>query len=351
MSWFNAPPAAAPPPPPRQPAQYAPLPSSNARVAPPNRRPAAPRYEDSPPMEKRAPRGAATFNVIQAPSAEMALTNALIANERDWPGTQYVILNKNYPFSLKCVYPIIFTGILLTFYNRFSNQIPPGSLGTSRSIRQWAGLSQSGDTVQVASLDHHAMGAGIYLASLDLELAFWHEQSAPSTPPLKQEDLSRIFTNAYDGLLVSVGHLLVFDFNGVNFKAVVKGVGNINLDGDAAPGAIKMGIVTRETEINWMKDPSSSVKIQGSAKKLLSSLSDSMMTTDESIMIEHRLMRFSRPTSSLAIWESEDSIANSPQSSDELLPRVSSLPSSSRSWVFNTSRVSSSLDRRERERR
>ena len=219
-------------------------------------------------MEKRERARAGTFNVIQAPSAEMALTNALIANERDWPGVQYAIINQNYPFSLKSVTPIALCILPLTYSNRFSNQIPPGSVGTSRSIRQWAGLSQSGDTVQAAPLDHHAMGPAIYLASLDLELAFWHEQSAPSTPPLKQEDLSRIFTNAYDGLLVSVGHLLVFDFNGVNFKAVVKGVGNINLDGDGAgSGGLKMGIVTRETDINWMKDPSSSVKIQGSAKK------------------------------------------------------------------------------------
>ena len=272
MSWFNAPPAP-PPPPSRQPASYAPVP----RVAPPpSRRPQAPRYEDGPaPIEKqreRQPR-AATFNVIQAPSAEMALTNALIANERDWPGVQYVIINQNYPFSLKSVTRTSLRRLVLMHCNRFSSQIPPGSVGTSRSIRQWAGLSQSGDTVSAAPLDHHAMGASLYLSTLDLELAFWHEQSAPSTAPLKQEDLSRIFTNAYDGLLVSVGHLLVFDFNGVNFKAVVKGVGNINLDGDApAPGGLKMGIVTRETDINWMKDPSSAVKIQGSAKKYVSSL-------------------------------------------------------------------------------
>lgn len=48
--------------------------------------------------------------------------------------------------------------------------VAQGTIGASRLVRAWAGLSQSGDVVDVEPFDPQSAGSDIYLASVDLEV-------------------------------------------------------------------------------------------------------------------------------------------------------------------------------------
>lgn len=78
-----------------------------------------------------------------------------------------------------------------------------------------------------------------------------------------------MFRRAYDGLIVTVGQPLVFDFHGQNLRATVKGLHNLALEGKGAMSSShsRSGILTSQTEINFVKDPASAIKIKSSAKK------------------------------------------------------------------------------------
>lgn len=80
--------------------------------------------------------------------------------------------------------------------------------------------------------------------------------------------MAQIFLRAYDGLIFSVGQLLAFEFQGQNMKATVKGVHCHSLGGGGGSvGGGRMGVLNGQTECNFMKDPTSAIKIKSSAKK------------------------------------------------------------------------------------
>ena len=53
---------------------------------------------------------------------------------------------------------------------RTDNKVAPGTVGAAKLVRTWAGLSMSGDVVDVESFDPQSQGTDIYLASMDLEV-------------------------------------------------------------------------------------------------------------------------------------------------------------------------------------
>ncbi|KAK4692974.1 vesicle-fusing ATPase, partial [Phenoliferia sp. Uapishka_3] len=152
------------------------------------------------------------------------------------------------------------------FTTKVDNQVRQGTIGASRLVRTWAGLSQSGDVVDVESFDPNGLGSDVYLASIDLEIAFWFEKNA-TQEQFSADEMSKVFSRAYDSLIFTPGQLLVFDFHGQNLKAVVKGIHNLSLGDSAHGGGGKMGILTAQSEINFLKDPASAIKIKSSAKK------------------------------------------------------------------------------------
>lgn len=79
--------------------------------------------------------------------------------------------------------------------------------------------------------------------------------------------MTKVFLRAYEGLIFTPGQLLVFDFHGQNLKATVKGLHNLALGDGTHGGGGKHGILTGQSEINFMKDPASAIKIKSSAKK------------------------------------------------------------------------------------
>ncbi|GJN88243.1 hypothetical protein Rhopal_001208-T1 [Rhodotorula paludigena] len=192
------------------------------------------------------------FRVVEAPSASHALANRIVVNEHDWHGVPYVRIKGAFLYA-----------------TLFDPAIPQGAVGASRLVRQFVGLSQSGDVVDVEPFDPQSLGSDIYLAALDLEVAFWFEKNAPPGAQYSADELQAVFQRAYDGLVVSVGQPLVFDFHGQNLRATVTGLASLALDskGGAGSAAARTGIVTSQTEINFVKDPASSIKIKSSAKK------------------------------------------------------------------------------------
>ncbi|GAA5990739.1 hypothetical protein JCM10908_003214 [Rhodotorula pacifica] len=191
------------------------------------------------------------FAVVEAPSASHALSNRIVLSETDWAGTPYVAIKGQFLYS-----------------TMFDSKVAPGTIGASRLVRQFAGLSQSGDVVDVEPFDPYSLGSDIYLASLDLEIAYWFEKNAQPTA-YSADELQDVFRRAYDGLIVTVGQPLVFDFHGQNLRATVKSLHNLALEGkgNVSWGHARSGILTSQTEVNFVKDPASAIKIKSSAKK------------------------------------------------------------------------------------
>ena len=157
----------------------------------------------------------------------------------------------------------------------------PGTVGAARLVRQWAQLSQSGDVVEVEAFNPASTGSDVYLASLDLEvrprsiqgeflsahdgaqIAYWFEKNATGEQ-YDADQLMQVFVRAYNGLIFTPGQLLVFDFHGQNLKATVKSLHNLSLGGNSGG---RIGMLTPDSEVNFVKDPASAIKIKSSAKK------------------------------------------------------------------------------------
>ncbi|GAA5842585.1 hypothetical protein JCM3766R1_004865 [Sporobolomyces carnicolor] len=249
MSWFN-----------RQDPPQAPPPSSGysqvPRVAPPQRAPPPSSTAPSLPTRSHLPTGYSArggsqtrqFAVVEAPSASHALSNRIVLNQQDWGQTPFVIIKGQYVYA-----------------TMFDAAIRPGTIGAARLVRQYAQLSQSGDVVDVEAFDPNTLGSNVYLASMDLEVGYWFEKNAQPTA-YSADELQSVFVRAYEGLIFTSGQPLVFDFHGQNLRATVKGIHSLSLDGGAGQGA-RTGILTNQTEVNFVKDPASAIKIKSSAKK------------------------------------------------------------------------------------
>jgi vesicle-fusing ATPase len=96
------------------------------------------------------------------------------------------------------------------------------------------------------------------------QIGYWFEKNAQPTA-YSADELQAVFVRAYEGLILTVGQPLVFDFHGQNLRGAVKSLHTLALDGGAGQG--RTGIVTGQTEINFVKDPQSAIKIKSSAKK------------------------------------------------------------------------------------
>ena len=86
-----------------------------------------------------------------------------------------------------------------------------------------------------------------------------------------------MFRKAYDGLVVTVGQPLVFDFHGQNLRATVRSIASLGLEAAKnGGGSMRSGILTSQTEVNFVKDPASAIKIKSSSKKCVPLLSLSL---------------------------------------------------------------------------
>lgn len=191
---------------------------------------------------------------------QLVFSNALIVNPQDWPGTQYVLIDGQY----------VFTAIADP-----TGTIQPGQIGTANLQRRWANLSATGHYVNAEVYDPLAVGLGIYLAGLDLEVSFL--RSGTSSPEqFDVEEMSKNFLRAFDGHIFTRGQILVFEFHGFTLMIVVKGVnvveaGEINpRDGGgttASGSSMDKGILIAQTEININKAPDSQILLKASGRR------------------------------------------------------------------------------------
>jgi vesicle-fusing ATPase len=151
-----------------------------------------------------------------------------------------------------------------------TGSLPPGAVGASAVQRQWIGLSATGDTVTVTP------SAPAFLETLALEVGFL-QRNLEIAEQFSADDMAATFIRGFGGLVFTVGQISVFEYHGQNLKCVVKSVSVLELAaeqhrrGGGAPGGgagrTDSGVVMEKTDITFLKDPTSKIKIKSSAKK------------------------------------------------------------------------------------
>jgi vesicle-fusing ATPase len=144
--------------------------------------------------------------------------------------------------------------------------------------RQWIGLSITGDTVTVTSLPpppHPTAPA--FLETLAIEVGFL-QRNLEIAEQFSMDDMGATFIRGFSQVVFTVGQILVFEYHGQNLKGVVKSVSVLELAAEqrrgsagggfpASGGRSDSGIVMEKTEVTFLKDPVSKIKIKSSAKK------------------------------------------------------------------------------------
>lgn len=112
--------------------------------------------------------------------------------------------------------------------------------------------------------------APAFLESVTFEVGFWR-RNAQVEEPFSADEMASAFVKGYNGVLVTEGQPLVFDFHGHNLKATVKSLSLLELaeKQGGIPGmhAKNMGILMEKTDVTFMKAADSHIKIRSSAKK------------------------------------------------------------------------------------
>jgi vesicle-fusing ATPase len=143
--------------------------------------------------------------------------------------------------------------------------------------RQWIGLSTSGDTVTVTSLPPPPHpSAPAFLETLALEVGFL-QRNLDIAEQFSADDMAATFIRGFSHIVFTVGQILVYEYHGQNLKAVVKSVSVLELAAEqrrgggaglsAGSGRVDSGIVMEKTEVTFLKDPTSRIKIKSSARK------------------------------------------------------------------------------------
>jgi vesicle-fusing ATPase len=162
----------------------------------------------------------------------------------------------------------------MTFHSHDNTgKLLPGTIGASALQRQWIGLSAIGDetTVEPLPTPPHP-SAPPYLESIDIEVGFMR-RGAQATEVYNADEMTRNFVKAFNGIVFAPGQLLVFEFHGQNLKALVKGVGILELADEQRMGGQQgrrqdnMGILMDKSDVGFLKAGDSPIKIKSSSKK------------------------------------------------------------------------------------
>ncbi|KAN0140525.1 AAA domain containing protein [Lactarius tabidus] len=267
MSFFNRGSPSGPPPR-APPSPYSRLPDGSQSSLPPRPRPVPPRFDDPSGYEKRSidqrrpPSlgGNGVFSVQPAPSDTLALSNRLIVNPSDFRDGEHVLVKGEFPLTVK--------------YDD-TRRLPPGAIGASAVQRQWIGLSASGDTVTVTALPAPPHpSAPQFLETLTLEVGFL-QRNLDAGVDFSADDMGATFVRGFGGVVFTIGQILVFEYHGHNLRCGVKSVGLLELAaeqrrGGGAPGSTALmdsGIVMEKTDVTFMKETNSKIRIKSSARK------------------------------------------------------------------------------------
>jgi vesicle-fusing ATPase len=89
------------------------------------------------------------------------------------------------------------------------------------------------------------------------------------------DDMGATFVRGFGGVVFTIGQILVFEYHGHNLRCGVKSVGLLELAaeqrrGGGAPGSTALmdsGIVMEKTDVTFMKETNSKIRIKSSARK------------------------------------------------------------------------------------
>ncbi|KAJ7734028.1 vesicular-fusion protein SEC18 [Mycena maculata] len=223
-------------------------------------------YNDPPsaPFEKRGydrkappPRAGGSYNVESSPSNPLALSNRLVVHPSDFQQGEHVLCKGEFP---------------VTVIHDNTGKIQPGCIGANLMHRQWIGLAVAGDTIPIEPLPAQPN----YLQSLDLEVGFLRKTEVKEA--YAADDLARNFLKAFNGIVLTVGGLMIFDFHGQNLKVTVKSLSVLELAdqqrgggrgrSDFGPDPRSFGILMDKTDLTMMKSTEpNGINIKSSAKK------------------------------------------------------------------------------------
>ncbi len=118
-----------------------------------------------------------------------------------------------------------------------------------------------------------------FLETLTLEVGFL-QRNLDIAEVFSVDDMGATFVCEFDGVVFTVGQTLVFNYHGQNLRCVVKSVGVLELAAGqrrwGIPGATDepdggsrtdFGIVMEKTDVTFMKDPQSKIRIKPSTRK------------------------------------------------------------------------------------
>ncbi|KAJ9118952.1 hypothetical protein QFC24_005918 [Naganishia onofrii] len=188
--------------------------------------------------------GNGVYGIASCPTDALALTNRLVVHPSDFPeDAEYVRVKGKY---------------ILGIVRDNTGSLPPKTIGPSKPIRMWVGLSMQGEQVEVEV--YHPQN-GDWAGNVDLEVGFNNKKTV-TNETYDSEELSQVFINAFSNLPLTPLQSIVFDYKGQVMKATVRSVSTLEgVDGDT------MGIIMEGTEIQWFKDPGSAIKLKNSSNR------------------------------------------------------------------------------------
>ncbi|KAK0540655.1 transport between ER and Golgi ATPase protein [Tilletia horrida] len=210
--------------------------------------------------------GAGGFSIAPCPQA-LTLTNCVITNAQDWqPNTQYALINHRF---------------VVTVLPDTTRSVMPGSLGMGSIMRGWLGLS-TGAVVEASPYDPFAHGSpGTYVASMDIELN-WLSAAQATNETFDSDLMQAAFCQAFNNQIFTIGQRLVFEFHGTNLHASVRGITAIEGGGGKGAPAARSdkGILMSQTEITFLKEGGSTIKIKGGKNRQVLAAPNAILRPD-----------------------------------------------------------------------
>jgi vesicle-fusing ATPase len=123
--------------------------------------------------------------------------------------------------------------------------------------------------------------APAFLETFTLEVGFL-QRNLEIAEQFSADDMAATFIRGFSNVVFTIGQILVFEYHGQNLKGTVKSLSILELaaeqrrgglpggsggDGTLVGGRVDSGIVMEKTDVSFLKEPISKIKIKSSARK------------------------------------------------------------------------------------
>ncbi|ODV96957.1 hypothetical protein PACTADRAFT_1540 [Pachysolen tannophilus NRRL Y-2460] len=187
----------------------------------------------------RRPAASKILKICNVPSNQLALSNCVVANPKDFRDGETVIADNIFVFSV-----------------RTSSEVGEGFLGANGNQRMWAHWSLNQD-VSIAPYDlFKSTGSHAYLGALNIEIRF-RNRNKTTNHKFDQDVLSEKFIQNYESQIFQPTQEMVFEFQGFLFNLVVKSVQLVDLgqaasaDSNISSNITSKGLLTNHTLITF----------------------------------------------------------------------------------------------------